>query len=112
MFKSVFLEISCPKNPYGLMILFDDFIFAKKTHINCHSSKFHFFTNTNKLKIVARYDNQTVFKTIYLGCEPCQKICTKFMFNTSIFQNSISKIFLTDENYGLPVSNAMLKFSK
>ena len=112
MLKSVFLEISCPKNPYGLMILFDDCTFAKKININCYSSKFYFCTSTNKLKIVARYGNQTVFKTIYLGCEPCQKVCAKFMFNTQIFQNVVGVISLTDANFGFPITNAVLKFSK
>jgi len=108
VFKSVLLNVICSKKPYYLTIILDDCEVIKNKKVISNITKYHICTNKKTIRIIARYQTQTVYKTIYLNNNLYNNICVNFMFNTKILQGTIGVFTLVDASYGLPVKQAML----
>lgn len=108
--KFVVLSIFCARKPCQLKIIYDNCFMEK--NINANMSKIRICTKNQFIKLIAKYENITYYKTIYLNNCKCQNNFANFMFNVSILQKIKFNIFLTDKNYGFPVSNAILNFKQ
>lgn len=104
--KTVRLKVFCSNTPCQLTILSGNNSVIKTCTVSLCHSEICLRTAGGMLKIIARYQNQTICRIIYLRCCWCQTVCTCFNFNAP----SLVNITLTDANYGFPVSNAILNF--
>lgn len=107
-YKSVTLNVVSSNIPFKLSVWPCDGIKAKT--ITSTQTTFCFCTYENLIKLVAEYNNVTIFKTIYLNNCRNQNILVNFCFNKSIPQ-AVNYITLSDSNYGLPVPIAIIKFN-
>ena len=110
IFKSVFININSFSKPSCLMIIDDDYNIIKKAKINSFCSKICICTKSHKLKLIASYSCQAIYKTICLNNFKCQNIFVNFKLNAISQQKAYNVITLLDANYGLPVENAILCF--
>ena len=109
--KIVSLTLLSSYAPYKLMIFSDKYKIIKQTAINSKTTKICFKASGCKLRILANYQNQTLYKTIRLSNCPCQNIFTSFAFSLFPSQETLNIFTLTDANYNLPVPLAILSFS-
>ena len=109
--KKVFINIFCPNLPCHLTILSCDNKIITQTFLQTNESQISIYATGNHIKLIANYQNSTIFQTIYLTNRICQVVNTSFGFCRIINPSRIF-IFLTDENYGFPIANATLRLKK
>ena len=109
--KFVVLNISCSKRPCQITILYDDGSCIKRHTITSKYTNICVYTKACSIKIIASYNQQVYYKTVYLNGLWCQNIFVNFEFNAIFSQRVVNIITLNDANYGFPISRAMLKFS-
>ena len=108
--KLVILNIKSVQKPLKLTIFWDDNV--KKEIVCKKKTKFCICLKGDFVRLVAKYNNQTYLKTIYLKNFRCQNVFVNFMFNTTISQKTSGIITLTDLIYGFPVKKALLNFKQ
>lgn len=107
--KRVILNIFCSKIPCEIIILTANKKIIKKITLNSSNSTICFCTKGSSIKILAKYNGQTIYKTLRL-LNRCQNISVNFVFNASFLQIFNYTFLLRDFNYGFPVLNAKLHF--
>ena len=106
--KSVTLNVLSLSIPFELSIL--SFEGINTQMIASTQTTFCLCTCGNFIKLIARNNTVTIFKTIYLNNCKSQKIFANFGFNRSVSQ-AVNFITLSDSNYGLPVPIAIINFN-
>ena len=84
----------------------------KRAVITSQFSTLCFCTNDCSVKILARYNNQTIFKRLCINNCQNQYIFTDFVFDNIISQSVMVNLTLTDQNYGFPIPEAILNFNQ
>ena len=110
--KFVVLNISCSKRPCQITILYGDASCIKKHTITSKYTNICVYTKACSIKIIARYNEQIYYKTVYLNSFWCQNVFVNFEFNSIFSQTIVNIITLTDANYGFPISKALLNFKQ
>ena len=104
--KKVFLNICSCETPIQISILSCRGCPIKTQTICSNHARVCFCTACNNISVIAKYNCQTICKKICLKNCFCQNVCVKFDFNKE------QQFTLCDENYGLPVENAVLHFDE
>ncbi len=108
--KTINLVVVSSKTPYTLTISdCNRNLIAKRTVLS-QTASFCLTTNLCCIRILGTFDNQTIVKTVNLSNCKCQRITASFGFSSP--QPVLQTFALTDENYGLPVENAVLNFQQ
>lgn len=109
--KTIVLNIVC-KTPCQLTV-FDSFgNIIQKVAIKSTSSKIFICTKGCFIKLMAQNNGITFFKTLCLNSCLWQSVMVNFAFSTRILQRAIITIIITEKNYNLPISNALLRFKQ
>ena len=108
--KLVVLKILCFKKPCNITILDYFGKTLQKFTIKSTSSKICVCTRSCLIKLIAKHNGLTYFKTIHLNNCKCQNVFLSFAFNTTFLQKTINVFMLNDANYGMPVNMALLNF--
>ena len=112
--KIINLILSSSSVPYELTITSGNgLIFAKKI-IYSNKSRVCLCTNSCTLRLIAKYQNQTLVKSTVLQNLKYQTIIAIFNF-TLVTPNNIptpQNFNLFDKNYNLPIKNATLNFTQ
>ena len=103
--KQVILKLFCSNAPCQVTILNCYNEIVKVCNVLCYS-EICICTRGCWIKVLARYQNQTICRIICLQCRLCQCVSAGFVFTTP----SQVLIKLADRNYGLPIANAILSF--
>jgi len=110
IYKLVILNVFCVSKPCSLTIVSNNGNVIKKVTLKAINSKICFCTKEQSFKLIARYSNQTIYKTMCINNLRCQNIFVNFVFNSQLSQRISSEIKLLDANYGFPVTKAVLNF--
>ena len=110
--KLVFLNIICLNKPCELTIVSSEGYVVKKHILHSCNTKICICVKDKKITLIAKYDYQTIYKTIYLNNCECNKICVNFAKNSIFSLNNYNNFTLQDANYGFPVKNGILKFKQ
>lgn len=107
--KKVELIINSSRTPYSLTI--QDAFGRNLANGIVNSSRARFCIRTKgcQLRLIARYQNVTIFRTIYLFDCRCQRAFVSLGF-ASQFAEVVNLFTLQDEIYGLPVPETVLNF--
>ena len=108
MNKKVILNIFSPKTPFELTILNCKNQVINKLTINSFSSKICVSTCDCCIIILAKYSDETIHRTIRLNRCPCQHQYISLNFISFPPIETPVSVTLTDENYNLPVLDAIL----
>ena len=109
--KKVFINIFCSRLPCQLTILSCDNKMITQAFLQTNESQIFVYVKGNRIKLIATYQNETIFQTISLANRFCQIVYTTFAFSRIVNPSRIL-ISLTDANYGFPIANATLNFTK
>ena len=110
-FKTISLTVSSNKYPFSFTIsTCSGFFIAKRTITS--ASRFCLRTNACCLRLVGKYQNQTIVKSYLVSNCRCQNVFAYFnFFQINPIPTPVQTFTLTDANYGLPVKEAILNFS-
>ena len=108
--KKVNLNIYSSNIPYELTILSCDGRIIKNVIIQSTISKLCVCTGGCSIRLLASFNNQTIYQKILLGDCQSQSVFASFGFESNINPEILNIITLTDATYGLPVANAILNF--
>ena len=112
MFKTINLIVNSSNAPFTLTISTCSGFFIARRTIVSNSARFCLKTNACCLRFSAKYQNQTIVKSYVVSNCKCQSVVANFNFTPIIPTPQPTQNFtLTDENYGLPVKNAVLNFN-
>ena len=109
--KSIILNVSFFNLPCILRVLDNHNCEILKTNINGFKTRLCIRTSSQKLKVIATDNLKSIYKTLELNNKRCQNFFLNFSFSSAFSQTSQNLITLSDENYGFPISNALLKFN-
>lgn len=112
IFKTVVINVTCFTKPCTLTIMSDKGNFIKEVALKLFNTKICICTNEQRLKLIARFKSQDIYKTIYLNNQQCQNIFVNFLINKISSQRIIREIKLLVASYSLPVEKAILNFKK
>ena len=110
MQKRVVLNIFCSKTPCEIFIISNCGGIIRRAYITSQFSTICFCTTDCSVKIIARHNNQTIFKRLCIYNCQNQCIFTDFVFDNIISQSVMVNLTLTDQNYGFPIPEAKLNF--
>ena len=110
MFKKVNIFVYSSKKPFNLAIAHDDGFILKNYNLKQNKSLISICVDycINSIKLIAKSQNQTQIKRIYLSPCPCQNIVAGYNFYAP--QNTPQFFTLYDQNYNFPIPNATLNF--
>ena len=110
--KTIILNIFCSKGPCELTILSHNNKVITQTILQAGESKICIRTRSCMIKILAKYNGETILQTFCIRNRFCQKIFTSFVFSQILPPTKNILITLTDRVYGLPIGNAILRFKQ
>ena len=110
MIKHVNLTVFSSNTPYELTIATCNGQFIARRTVSSNPTSFCLCTNACCIKLIAKYQNETITKTTNLPNCFCQNLSAVFNFSPPTPQPLTQVFTLTDKNYNLPVKNAVLNF--
>ena len=108
--KRIFLNIFSSNTPFDLVILSCNGKILKSVNLQSSFSKICIQTNSCCIKLLASFNEQTIYQKIYLSNCRNQNVFASFGFQKSVNPKVFNIITLTDSTYGFPVANAILNF--
>ena len=110
MNKKICFNFASSKSPFEVIISNSkNIVLARKTICGNYLS-FCVCTSWKNIKVIARHENVSILKQFNLNNCPCQKLDVSIDFPSRICHRQMFR--LCDACYNLPVSNAILTFTK
>lgn len=110
MFKIVNIFVYSSKKPFTLAIALDNGFILERQNIRRDKALISIAVDccVNSIKLIAKFQNQTQIKRIFLSPCECQNILAGYSFYTP--QNTPQLFTLYDRNYNFPIPTATLNF--
>ena len=111
--KHIYLSIFCNKFPFEIKIYTSNGMLVVQRVVASNNSIINFCTSSNRLIIVAKFNNSTQRKVLCLSNCCFQNYIVNFDFwnEVIIYNPAVQNFLLYDKNYNLPIT-AILSFQE